>query len=205
MPLPDLINEGAMGLMRAAESFDPSRGLKFISYSVWWIKAYITRAINEKGSLIRLPANRHLEVRKAIKESIRTNKALDDEIKELIYLGEKGNSIDAPLKDDSQITFSEILADEITERPDMKTEASLVEDFTRELLAELPEREAKILKGLYGIDSEVTQSLREMAENLDLSHERVRQLREQALWRLRKGRFKNILKEKLYGYAEAVR
>ena len=59
IPLPDLVSEGAMGLIRAIESFDHSRGLKFISYAVWWIKAYITRAITEQGSLIRLPANQH--------------------------------------------------------------------------------------------------------------------------------------------------
>ena len=68
IPLPDLVSEGAMGLIRAIESFEHSRGLKFISYGVWWIKAYITRAINEQGNLIRLPANQHLRVRKALKE-----------------------------------------------------------------------------------------------------------------------------------------
>ena len=71
IPLPDLVSEGAMGLVRAIESFEHTRGLKFISYGVWWIKAYITRAINEQGNLIRLPANQHLRVRKALHEQSR--------------------------------------------------------------------------------------------------------------------------------------
>ncbi|MFC1585018.1 RNA polymerase sigma factor RpoD/SigA [Fibrobacterota bacterium] len=202
IPLPDLVSEGAMGLVRAIESFDHTRGLKFISYAVWWIKAYITRAINEQGSLIRLPANQHLRVRKALKESA-NGEALNDEIRELIRLGERGGSFDAPLKEGSKTTFSEVLADVRAGRPDKNAEINSVELFTRELLAELPEREAKVLKGLYGIGFEAPQTLREVGESLNISHERVRQLRDQALRRLKKSKFKEILREKFEGYIEA--
>ncbi len=203
IPLPDLVSEGAMGLVRAIESFDHTRGLKFISYAVWWIKAYITRAINEQGSLIRLPANQHLRVRKALKENANGG-ALNDEIRELIRLGERGGSFDAPLKEGSKTTFSEVLADVKAGRPDKNAEISSVETFTRELLAELPEREAKVLKGLYGIGFEAPQTLREVGESLNISHERVRQLRDQALRRLKKSKFKDVLREKFEGYIEAI-
>lgn len=203
IPLPDLVSEGAMGLVRAIESFDHTRGLKFISYAVWWIKAYITRAINEQGSLIRLPANQHLRVRKALKENA-NGEALNDEIRELIRLGERGVSFEAPLNEGSKTTFSEVLADKRAGRPDRNTEITEVERFTRDLLAELPEREAKVLKGLYGIGFEAPQTLREVGENLNISHERVRQLRDQALKRLKKSKFKSLLREKFDGYIEAT-
>ena len=203
IPLPDLVSEGAMGLVRAVESFDHTRGLKFISYAVWWIKAYITRAINEQGSLIRLPANQHLRVRKALKDNA-LGTALSDEIQELIRLGERGGSFDSPLKEGSKTTFSEVLADKKAERPDKNAEITGVEGFTRELLDELPNRESKVLKGLYGVGFEEPQTLREVGESLDISHERVRQLRDQALRRLRKSKYRETLKEKFEGYVDAV-
>ncbi len=203
IPLPDLVSEGAMGLVRAIESFDHTRGLKFISYAVWWIKAYITRAINEQGSLIRLPANQHLRVRKALKESANGGE-INDEIRELIKLGERGGSFDAPLSEGSKMTYSEVISDEKAGLPDNNAEISEVERFTRELLGEVPEREAKVLKGLYGIGFEAPQTLREVGDSLNISHERVRQLRDQALRRLKKSKFKDILAEKLEGYIDAT-
>ncbi len=202
IPLPDLVSEGSMGLVRAVESFDYTRGLKFISYAVWWIKAYITRAINEQGSLIRLPANQHLRVRKALKENA-VGAVLSDEIQELIRLGERGGSFDSPLKEGSKTTFSEVLEDNRAERADKNAEISGVENFTKDLLGDLPDRESRVLKGLYGIGFEVPQTLREVGESLDISHERVRQLRDQALRRLRKSKHRDILREKFDGYVEA--
>ena len=200
--LPDLVSEGAMGLVRAIESFDHTRGLKFISYAVWWIKAYITRAINEQGSLIRLPANQHLKVRKALKESAMEGEALSDEIRELIRLGERGGSFEAPIKEGSKTTFSEVLADTKVEQPDKNAEVSNLENFIQRLLTDLPDREARVLKGLYGIGFEVPQTLREVGESLDISHERVRQLRDQALKRLKKSKHKGVLREKFDSYIE---
>ncbi|MBO7131582.1 MAG: sigma-70 family RNA polymerase sigma factor [Fibrobacterales bacterium] len=185
IPLPDLVSEGAMGLVRAIESFDASRGLKFISYAVWWIKAYITRAINENGSLIRLPANQHLRVRKALKEQAR-GKEIDEDIRELIQLGERGISFDSPLKSDTKTTYSEVLADTKASNPEADAESNNFGILTRDLLAELPEREAKVIAGIYGINQESPQTLREVGESMGISHERVRQLRDQALRRIRK-------------------
>ncbi len=204
IPLPDLVSEGAMGLVRAIESFDYSRGLKFISYAVWWIKAYITRAINENGSLIRLPANQHLRVRKALKEQAR-GKEIEEDLRELIQLGERGISFDSPLKNDTKTTFSEVLADGKASSPEAESEIGNIEYLTRDLLAQLPDREAKVIAGIFGINQEAPQTLREVGESMGISHERVRQLRDQALRRIRKLNSKDYLKEKYDGYLDAVR
>lgn len=202
IPLPDLVSEGAMGLVRAIESFDHTRGLKFISYAVWWIKAYITRSINEQGSLIRLPANQHLRVRKALKASTH-GAELEDDIRELIQLGECGISFDSPLKMDSKTSYSEVLADDKAANPEAETELQAVESMAKSLLSELPEREAMVLKGLFGINHEAPQTLREVGESLNVSHERVRQLRDQALRRIRRYKNKEMLREKYEGYLAA--
>ena len=203
IPLPDLVNEGSMGLIRAIESFDYSRGLKFISYAVWWIKAYITRAINESGNIIRLPANQHLRVRKALKAKNR-GEEISEDIRELIQLGEKGISFDQPLGTDSKTSYSEILEDHSTVSPESSTEVVRIEGMARELIDNLPTREAQVIQGLYGINYESPQTLREVGESLNISHERVRQLRDQALRRIRKTNSKEFLKDKFEGYLEAI-
>jgi RNA polymerase primary sigma factor len=203
IPLPDLVSEGAMGLVRAIESFDYSRGLKFISYGVWWIKAYITRAINEQGNLIRLPANQHLRVRKALQEA-RKGKEIGEDIRELIQIGQKGISFDSPLKTDSKATYGEVLADGNAANPEADTEIQDVESLARDLLSQLPDREAKVLAGIFGINQEAPQTLREVGESMNISHERVRQLRDQALRRIRKFNSKDYLQEKYDGYLDAI-
>lgn len=203
IPLPDLVSEGAMGLVRAIESFDYSRGLKFISYGVWWIKAYITRAINEQGNLIRLPANQHLRVRKALKEQSR-GKEIGEDIRELIQIGQRGVSFDSPLKADSKATYAEVLADGNASNPEANTEIQNVEHLARDLMEQLPEREAKVIAGIFGINQEAPQTLREVGESMNISHERVRQLRDQALRRIRKYNSRDYLQEKYDGYLAAI-
>lgn len=202
IPTTDLISEGAMGLARAIDSFDHTRGLKFISYAVWWIKAYITKTINEEGSLIRLPANQHMKVRQALKSN--NKDAINNEIRELLQIIQRGHSLDSPLNEGSKTTFAEIIPDNNTDQSDMNTEMKFTETFTKDLLSVLPEREAIILRGLYGIGFEKTQTLREVGETLNISHERVRQLRNQALDRLKKCKFKAMLREKLEAQIEAT-
>lgn len=203
IPLPDLVSEGAMGLVRAIESFEHTRGLKFISYGVWWIKAYITRAINEQGNLIRLPANQHLRVRKALKEQSK-GKEIGEDIRELIQIGQRGVSFDSPLKADSKATYAEVLADGNASNPEADTEIQNVETLARDLMEQLPEREAKVIAGIYGINQEAPQTLREVGESMNISHERVRQLRDQALRRIRKYNSREYLQEKYDGYLAAI-
>jgi RNA polymerase primary sigma factor len=201
--MPDLVSIGAIGLVRAIEKFDHTRGLKFISYAVWWIKAYITKALNEEGSLIRLPANQHLKIRQALTSNHKDS--INDEIRELLRITQRGLSFDAPLKEDSKTTFAEFIVDKSAERADMNAEIKSTEKFIRDMLAEIPERESRILRGLFGIGFEKPQTLRVVGEGLNISHERVRQLRDQALRRLKKCKFKNLLREKLEAQIEATR
>ena len=202
IPLPDLVSEGAMGLVRAIESFDNSRGLKFISYGVWWIKAYITRAINEQGNLIRLPANQHLRIRRALKDQSRGGE-LGEEIEELIQMGQNGVSFDSPIKDDSRSCYADILADGNAVSADRRSEIERVERLTQDLVQRLPEREARVISGIYGINQEAPLPLREVGESLNISHERVRQLRDQALRRIRRCASRELLQEKFDAYLEA--
>jgi len=202
IPLPDLVSEGAMGLMRAIESFDNTRGLKFISYGVWWIKAYITRAINEQGNLVRLPANQHLRIRKGLKEQAK-GQEVSEEVRDLIQMGQKGVSIDSPLKADSKASYAESLPDATATDPEANSEIQAVEDVVRNILKSLPAREYNVLAGIYGIGLNAPQTLREVGEAMSISHERVRQLRDQALKRITHTVPKELLKENLEALAKA--
>ena len=183
LPMPDLVSEGAMGLTRAVESFDQTRGLKFISYAVWWIKAYITRAINEQGSLIRLPANQHLRVKKAIKEAQIKNKTIEDDIVELMYV-QGPASLDDLIKssEGSDSRGSSYLANLGKSDSLYKGDQKIL----YHLLEKLPEREYHVIERLFGLNYEKPMTLREVGEDLNISHERVRQLRDQALRKIRK-------------------
>lgn len=200
--LPDLVSEGAMGLVRAIESFDFSRGLKFISYAVWWIKAYITRAINEQGNLIRLPANQHLRIRKALREQSR-GAELSEEIEALVQIGQGGVSFDSPLNDDARSCYADVLTDENSVSAEDQTEIDDVEKMTQFLVKSLPKREASVISGIYGINQDAPLPLREVGDNLQISHERVRQLRDQALRRLRRMQDPVMMQEKFDAYMSA--
>lgn len=203
IPLPDLVNEGCMGLIRAVESFDSTRGIKFISYAVWWMKAFITKSINETGSLIRLPANQCLRVRKALKEQGH-GKDLEEDVRGLLQTAGRGLSFDAPMGPDSKSTFQEVLRDEHAANPEDELEKGVTGDLVREILSELPEREAQVITGLFGMDQNAPQTLREVGIGLNISHERVRQLRDQALRRMRTSGTFDKLQRKYHGYFQAI-
>ena len=203
IPLQDLVSEGSMGLIRAIESFDYSRGSKSISYAVWWIKAYITRAINEQSGLIRLPANQHLRVKRAVKEA-RKVEDISDDIRSLLLISEGGLSIDEPMGSDDGKSYGDLMADDKALSPEVETEIVRTEEITQTILKELPIREAEVIRGLFGIDHDSPRNLREVGEALNISHERVRQLRDQALKRIRKATGRHFLRERMDGYLEAV-
>ena len=200
--LPDLVSEGAMGLVRAIDSFDSSRGLKFISYGVWWIKAYITRAINEQGNLIRLPANQHLRLRKALKEQAHGGEVGED-VQVLMHLAQSCISFDTPIKDDARFSYADILSDESLISADCLSEIDRTDSMLQRLVKRLPEREAKVISGIYGINQEAALALREVGDSLNISHDRVRQLRDQALRRIRRSGCHESLQEKFESYFEA--
>ncbi|MCF0217216.1 MAG: sigma-70 family RNA polymerase sigma factor [Fibrobacteraceae bacterium] len=188
----ELINEGAIGLWRSIESFDYTRGVRFITYAVWWIKAFIARAISEKGSLIRLPLNQqtkiHKEIKKAREKSSYHNETYDvnDEVKELNIIGGRHVSIEASLNADDDLHLEDILADDDSlKEVDQAVEYKMLQNFTTKLLNKLPDREREIVSNVYGCGGKSPKGMREQAISMKLSKERVRQLRDQGLARLR--------------------
>lgn len=180
----ELINEGAIGLWRAVESFDHTRGVHFITYAVWWIKAFIARAISEKGALIRLPLNQQTRLHKEIRK-VNNKEELSSEIKELNAITERPKSLSTPLKGESTLKLEDVLEDTNAENPENAVEDELLKHFTNKFLSKLPEREQAILSKMYGLNGGEPKSIREISHEMGLSRERIRQLRDQAVNRLR--------------------
>ncbi|SHK57411.1 sigma-70 family RNA polymerase sigma factor [Fibrobacter sp. UWEL] len=169
----ELINEGAMGLWNSIGYYDPSRGVRFITYAVWWIKASITRAISEKGSLVRLPLNQQLQLKKA-KKVCQGGGELSPDMRQLDAVMSRPAS---PL--------DETFCDHGTAPADHETEKDLMKRFLRKILNKLPHKEREVIKNLNGIDTDYARSVREESKLINVSRERVRQLRDQALRRIR--------------------
>ncbi len=180
----ELINEGAIGLWKALDYYDTSRGLRFITYAVWWIKASITRAISEKGSMVRLPLNQQTLLHKAKADCVK-GKALNSSMQMLEAIGGKTLSISTPLDCESGIRLEDIIADTGCENPEEIAANDFVKKFTDKLLNKLPAREKQIMQDLNGIHTDYARSIREESTVLGLSRERIRQLRDQARTRLR--------------------
>ncbi|HMA61980.1 MAG TPA: RNA polymerase sigma factor RpoD/SigA [bacterium] len=201
LSLGDLINEGNIGLIKAAKRFDETKGFKFISYAVWWIRQTILQAISEHSRLIRLPLNIVGDINKISKVSAQfakdferepTAKELDEimeseDIKKstLKQYNNRTMSIDAPLDDDSKNTLKDILPSEEDGSPQ---KVQFEKSFKQELnhaLNTLEPREKKILKLYFGVDQERPATLEEIGEIFDLTRERIRQIKERALRKLR--------------------
>lgn len=180
----ELVNEGAIGLWRSIDYFDETRGVRFITYAVWWIKASITRAISEKGSMVRLPLNRQTQLHKA-KASCKSE-PLPADIKALDAVAAKAISLNAPVDELCTFKLEELLPDEHVESPDTNVAKDFIRKFARSLLNKLPARERQIMQDIHGIGRDCERSIREESHLLGLSRERVRQLRDQAKIRIRR-------------------
>lgn len=212
LTLPDLINEGNIGLIKAAEKFDETRGFKFISYAVWWIRQSILQALAEQSRMVRLPLNQVSAVSRINKlimkfEQEHERKPSAYELSELIYetpekirdsLRANGRpmSIDAPLGEGDDSTLLEVISDENTPQADRgMIDISLDTEIER-MLDTLDEREKTIVEMCFGINNR-EMTLEEISEKFGLSRERVRQIREKALLKLRHSNKKNLLQEYL--------
>lgn len=212
LTLPDLINEGNIGLIKAAEKFDETRGFKFISYAVWWIRQSILQALAEQSRIVRLPLNQVSAVSRINKlimkfEQEHERKPSAYELSELIYetpekirdsLRANGRpmSIDAPLGEGDDSTLLEVISDENTPQADRgMIDISLATEIER-MLDTLDEREKTIVEMCFGINNR-EMTLEEISEKFGLSRERVRQIREKALLKLRHSNKKNLLQEYL--------
>ena len=201
LSLGDLINEGNIGLIKAAKKFDETKGFKFISYAVWWIRQTILQAISEHSRLIRLPLNIVGDINKISKVSAQFTKDFEREptAKELTEIMESEDikkstlkqynnrtmSIDAPIDDDSKNTLKDIIPTENSSSPQ---KVQYEESFKLELehaLNTLEPREKRILKLYFGIGQERPATLEEIGEIFDLTRERIRQIKERALRKLR--------------------
>ncbi len=201
LSLADLINEGNIGLIKAARRFDETRGFKFISYAVWWIRQTILQAISENSRLVRLPLNVVGNLNKITKitsefERDYEREPTNDEIEVLLQnenididsarqLTENTISIDAPISDDQTSTLQDILPSQEDNDPGLTLNQESFHLEIERALNSLDKREAYILRLYFGIDSDLPLNLEDIAERLHLTRERVRQIKEKALRKLR--------------------
>ena len=211
LSLPDLINEGNLGLIRAAQKFDETRGFKFISYAVWWIRQSILQALAEQSRIVRLPLNQVGSLNKITKEMARFEQEnerrpsteelaerLDmsvDKISDAIQVSGRPISVDAPFVEGEDNSLLDVLtnADSPMADADLNKE-SLSKEVDR-ALKQLYDREREILKMFFGIGCQ-EMTLEEIGAKFDLTRERVRQIKEKAIRRL-KGQKSKLLKSYL--------
>ncbi len=212
LSLPDLINEGNLGLIKAAEKFDETRGFKFISYAVWWIRQSIMQAINEQSRIVRLPLNQVSSLskyRKAVAKFEQENqrKPSAEELaiilevpksKVLSTMKVSGRhvSVDAPFQEGEDNSLLDVLSDDDSPIADNSLIHESLRKEIERVFATLDERESKILQLSYGIGVE-EMSLEEIGQQFGLTRERVRQIREKAIKRLRTTSRSNPLKKYL--------
>ncbi len=212
LSLPDLINEGNLGLIKAAEKFDETRGFKFISYAVWWIRQSILQALAEQSRIVRLPLNQVGSLNKIGKAFSRFEQEnerkpspeelaneLDipvDKISDTLKVSGRHISVDAPFVEGEDNSLLDVLVNDDTPNADgILMNESLSREIDR-ALATLTERESEIIKMFFGIGcQEVT--LEEIGDKFGLTRERVRQIKEKAIRRLRQGTRSRLLKSYL--------
>jgi len=211
LPLSDLINEGNIGLIKAAKKFDETRGFKFISYAVWWIKQSIMQAIADQSRMVRLPLNRVGALTKISKiasvleqEFERTPsteeiaKELEMDVNDVAYalkVSGRHVSVDAPFSqsDNDKSSLLDVISNNEQPDPDYDLMTNSLKNDIESSLGSLTEREAEVIRLYFGINSEYSATLEEIGEMLNLTRERVRQIKEKALGRLRhSSRSKNL-------------
>ncbi len=213
LSLPDLINEGNVGLLKAAKRFDETKGFKFISYAVWWIRQSILAAIVEYSRLVRLPINKVNTYNKLNAAVTNFNQEYErepseaeladlldlkvEEVAKMMAGGRRHFSTDAPVVEDSEATILDLFVDDEDGRPDMSL---MDESLQKEIalgLSQLSPREVEVLSSCYGLNGKTAATLEEIGDMYGLTRERVRQIRERAIRRLRKSVNKNALKSYL--------
>ncbi len=201
LPLTDLINEGNLGLIKAAERFDETRGFKFISYAVWWIRQSVLQALAEHSRIVRLPLNRVGTISKINKASERLEQIYErapradelgkqlemksTEINEAQRISRRHHSLDTPFSDEDSNCLLDVIADGKSEEPDRELELVSLEEEVKASLTTLKEREQEVIKMYFGINREYALTLNEIGEEFGLTRERVRQIKEKAIRRLR--------------------
>lgn len=215
LSLPDLISEGNMGLIKAALRYDETRGFKFISYAVWWIRQSILQALAEHSRLIRLPLNKVVLITKILKTCSELEQKLGRNpephevasklgvpvklVKEMLTFAEKHMSVDAPLPNEEEKTMIDLLISNDSPSPEQKLILESLKKEIEEIINQLSPREANVLKAYFGIDQNYPLTIQEIAEKYSLSRERVRQIKESALKKLKQNIKCQILRSYLGG------
>jgi RNA polymerase primary sigma factor len=200
MSLPDLINEGNLGLMKAAQRFDETRGFKFISYAVWWIRQAILQALAEQARIVRLPVNKIGSINRINRAFARLEQEYErepssqeiadmlemipEDVKESLKTNGRTVSMDAPLSSEEDNTMYDVLQSIDTPSPDKNLiNESLAYEIER-ALSTLSARESKVMKLYFGLGMKHPFTLEEIGEELNLTRERVRQIKEKAIKRI---------------------
>lgn len=211
LSLGDLINEGNLGLIKAAERFDETRGFKFISYAVWWIRQSILQAIAEQSRMVRLPLNRvgalnklgkaFSELEQEYERKPTASELADvldmkaDEVVETLQLYGRHVSMDAPFSgDDDKNSLMDILPNDQQPSPDTTLMKESLKNEVENILSTLSEKEAEVIRLYFGINGERSATLEEIGERFNLTRERVRQIKEKALRNLKYSSKSNRLK-----------
>ncbi|MBX3044684.1 MAG: sigma-70 family RNA polymerase sigma factor [Candidatus Kapabacteria bacterium] len=200
LSLGDLINEGNLGLIKAAKRFDETRGFKFISYAVWWIRQSILQALAEQSRIVRLPLNRVGALNKIGKKFSELEQEFEreptaaelaeqlnmsiNEISETIKISGRHLSVDAPFVQGEDNRLLDVLPNEMQPPPDSELIRESLRVEVQQVLTTLSQREAEVIKLYFGLDGQ-TLTLEEIGEKFNLTRERVRQIKEKAIRRLR--------------------
>jgi RNA polymerase primary sigma factor len=201
LSLGDLINEGNLGLIKAAKRFDETRGFKFISYAVWWIRQSILQALAEQSRIVRLPLNRVGALNKIGKKYSEMEQTLEreptsaeladqldmtmTEVTDTIKISGRHLSVDAPFNDGEDNRLLDVLPNDQQPPPDHGLMAESLRVEVRRALSTLSDREAEVVRLYFGLDNEHSLTLEEIGERFNLTRERVRQIKEKAIRRLR--------------------
>lgn len=201
LSLIDLINEGNIGLIKAAKRFDETRGFKFISYAVWWIKQSILQALAENSRTVRLPLNKIGEISKINKEYAKLEQILNREptpaeLAEALEMTESDVSalkkysagdvsVHSPFSQGEESTLLDVMENKETPNPDNELISESLKMDIERALSKLTEREADVVRLYFGIGTDHAATLEEIGEKFDLTRERVRQIKEKALRKLR--------------------
>jgi len=201
LPLNDLINEGNIGLMRAAKRFDESKNFKFISYAVWWIRQSILQALAEQSRIIKLPLNRVGTIHKIGKMHTRLEQKLhrapnageladeleieESEVHETLRIGNSHVSLDSPMQGTEDARLIDLLSDADQALPDQGLMEISLQEEINSTLNMLTVREKEVVRLYFGIGEETTHTLEEIGQRFNLTRERARQIKEAALKRLK--------------------
>ena len=201
LPLTDLINEGNLGLMKAAGRFDETRGFKFISYAVWWIRQSILQALAEHSRIVRLPLNRVGTISKITKTAEKLEAEVErspneeeigrnldmtsDEVIDAMRISRRHHSLNAPFREGDKNSLIDVIEDDGQIDPDEPLMAESLKDEIRQSLDTLKDRAQQVIKMYFGIDRDYALTLNEIGEEFSLTRERVRQIKEKAIRRLR--------------------